>query len=403
MTVIPTRRPAVEVHSLVSSVHEAIVSTVFPDYAGQPGFERALGECVRENVQAIVDILAGEVEVDDVRPDRALAFAELVTCLDVPEGALERAYWVGVERFWQEWVSSSQALGMPDDSLGEITTTVFSYARRVLELVAARRGTTGVRDGAEQRRRELVEDLLGGSVERPRQELENALGYRLRGTHLALLIEGERAAAQRGVAALRERTGAWGSITMQHGGDRCAAWLGYPRPVDTAVMDGLRDAISGFARRVGPVAVGEPGAEIDGLRRSHRQACRAAEVRDKLAEQAECLWYRDVRLESLLLDDPPAARLFVDEELGDLAEDTARAARIRETLRVSLTAGSQARAAAELGVHENTVRLRIRSATELLGDVLAERRTELLVALRLRRALGGPAQPPRAQPDPDMA
>jgi DNA-binding PucR family transcriptional regulator len=53
-----------------------------------------------------------------------------------------------------------------------------------------------------------------------------------------------------------------------------------------------------------------------------------------------------------------------------------------------LSAGSQARAATELGVHENTVRLRVRCAGEELGAALSERRTELLVALRLCEALG---------------
>jgi DNA-binding PucR family transcriptional regulator len=98
-------------------------------------------------------------------------------------------------------------------------------------------------------------------------------------------------------------------------------------------------------------------------------------------------------LEELLLDEAQAAHRFVVEELGELADDTERARRIRETLLASLSTGSQARAAAELGVHENTVRLRIRSATEKLGDDLANRRTELLVALRLRHALGAPGKP----------
>lgn len=396
MTVIPTAAPspaapAIQVDALVESVHEAIASTVFPSHAGEPWFARALDRCVRENVRTIVDIYSGGVELGDVRPECALEFADMLAGLDVPDGALERAYWVGVERFWQEWLVPARAAGTSDESLGEITTTVFSYARWVLDLIGDRRGVDHPPCGAGQRRRELVEDLLDGSASRPTQELENALGYRLRGTHLALLIEGEQAAVERGVASLRERSGAWDAITVRQEQDRCAAWLGYPRSVDVPAMETLRDPVADFACRVGAVVIGEPGRDIDGLRRSHQQARRAAAVRDKLVEHTGCLWYRDVRLESLLLDDPPAAQLFIEEELGALAADSERAARIRETLRVSLTAGSQARAAAELGVHENTVRLRVRSATELLGDVLTERRTELLVALRLRRALGGGA------------
>ena len=62
-------------------------------------------------------------------------------------------------------------------------------------------------------------------------------------------------------------------------------------------------------------------------------------------------------------------------------------ARLRETLLAWLTMGSHGSAAAMLGVHENTVRNRLRAAEELLGVPLTGRRTELMVALRLERLL----------------
>jgi hypothetical protein len=47
-------------------------------------------------------------------------------------------------------------------------------------------------------------------------------------------------------------------------------------------------------------------------------------------------------------------------------------------------------------VHENTVRLRIRHAEEVLADGLADRRAEILAALRLAQLFGPlrPATPP---------
>jgi DNA-binding PucR family transcriptional regulator len=110
-----------------------------------------------------------------------------------------------------------------------------------------------------------------------------------------------------------------------------------------------------------------------------------------------CLSARRLRLEMLLLDDPVSARTFVEDELGALAADTERAGRTRDTLLAWLACGSQAQAAIELGVHENTVRQRVRYAAEELGDALAERRTELLVALRLRGALGPASVRPATQ------
>jgi DNA-binding PucR family transcriptional regulator len=99
------------------------------------------------------------------------------------------------------------------------------------------------------------------------------------------------------------------------------------------------------------------------------------------------LWASDVRLESMLLGDLDRAREFVDAELGRLTAADALAQRVRETLLAWLSTGSHVSAAATLGVHENTIRNRIRMAEELIAEPLQNRRTELLVALRLERVL----------------
>jgi DNA-binding PucR family transcriptional regulator len=111
------------------------------------------------------------------------------------------------------------------------------------------------------------------------------------------------------------------------------------------------------------------------------------------------LQYRDVRLEALLLADEDSARRFVAEELGPLAGPDARLARIRETLLVSLSTGSHVGAAALLGIHENTVRNRIRQAEELLPGAMTGRRIEVQVALRLERVLRQEAARPNGRPD----
>ena len=64
--------------------------------------------------------------------------------------------------------------------------------------------------------------------------------------------------------------------------------------------------------------------------------------------------------------DAPVAR-----ELGALADDTAAAARLRETALAYLSAGGDARAAgAALVLHPNTVRYRIRQVEQVLGHLL---------------------------------
>lgn len=379
--------------ALARSVHDAIAASVFPGYVGDSAFDAALARCVDGNVQSVLDIAAGRMTLEESDPEFALAFAAMVAELGIPFGTLERAYWVGVERFLREWIARSRSISEQDavafdDLMGDPTEAVFPYVMRVLDLVADRyqavereRSRSG-----EDRRRALVEQLLDGSVTTHLQEFDNILRYRLRGAHIALLFEpGERSVVQRALARLCDQTGAWGSLVVQRGASSWAVWLGYPKDLDEQKLHTVRRAIVNLEE---PVAVGGPGLGIEGIRQSHLEAARAAELRPVLAAPPKCLWYRDVRLEAFLLDDTSAAQRFVVEELGELAEDSERARRIRETLLASLATGSHARAAAELGVHENTVRLRVRSATEVLGEALNERRTELLVALRLRQALG---------------
>src|SRR5207253_1414515 len=131
------------------------------------------------------------------------------------------------------------------------------------------------------------------------------------------------------------------------------------------------------------VTLGDPRGGRAGFRTSHESARRTAMLRGSLHAPDSCLSAHELRLETLLLECPAAARRFVADELGGLATDTERAQRTRDTLLAWLSSGSQAQAAVELGVHENTVRQRIRYATEELAASPSERRTELLVALRL--------------------
>lgn len=386
-----------DVESLTRSVHEAIADQVFREHVTDPAFDAALHDCVDGNVRAILDIATGRLAVTDCDTTRPLAFAEVVAGTGMPFDTLERAYWVGVERLLQEWIdcsrtSSDQGKGSFDALIGEPTSAVFPYVLRVLDLVRRRYDELSrARNGsADDRRRDLVGQLLHGTITTHSQDLDNLLGYRLRSWHLALVFDdADRADVNRALTRLRDRTGSWDALVVPDGVRRWSAWLGFPRTPDARTLHELRQATT---QRGGPVAIGGPAAGIDGVRQAHGDAHRAAELRPLLAAPPGCLWYRDVRLESFLLGDVDAAHRFVTAELGALAEDSERARRIRETLLTSLATGSHARAAVELGVHENTVRLRIRSAIDVLGDILHERRTELLVALRLCRALGTPRQ-----------
>ncbi|SNR84005.1 PucR C-terminal helix-turn-helix domain-containing protein [Haloechinothrix alba] len=380
-----------DVPALSRMVRNAIADSVFPEHVADRAFDEALTACVTGNVRSVIDIATMRALPEDIDPRGALDFASLVAELGIPYGQLERAYWVGVERLLQEWAVISEPAGSecrPDRPLAGVTQAVFPYVMRVLDLIAARyewvsgeRASTG-----EQRRQDLVGRLLNGSVGEYTQDLDNDLGYRLRGGHLALVLgRGRPDEVRRTVLRLAEHCGSWSWLVVRRDPAYWSCWLGFPTQPDSTHLAAVRQALSGLNE---PVAVGGPDAGVGGFRRAHEQACRAAALRSTLTEPSTCLWYRDLRLESFLLADPQAAQRFIAEELGELTGASERAQRVRETLLVTLTTGSHARAAAELGVHENTVRLRCRTAGDVLGDALSDRRAELLVALRLRKALG---------------
>ncbi|WP_028936057.1 PucR family transcriptional regulator [Pseudonocardia spinosispora] len=383
----------VDVTAIGESVRDAILATVFPDRVQDDTFVASLGRCSRENVAGVVEVLAGRSALRDVDGHCAREFAGLVARLGIPLSELERSYWVGVERLWQDWfdlcrMTSSEGKAELPDLLGGSTSLLFGYVDRVLTQVVDRYALVAEEMSAtcEDRRREVVLKLLDGSVTEAGEAVDALLGYRMRATHVGLLFTSENSKdVARTLAALREASKAPVSLLVQPDAGTWFGWLGYHDGVDNRRLEKLRLAATEIGE---PVAIGEPGRGLAGFRRSHETARRTSDLRTTLRRPDTCLCARDLRLETFLLENTESARRFITDELGGLAADTDRAQRIRDTLLTWLSVGSQAKAAVELGVHENTVRMRVRCAAEELGAALADRRTELLVALRLCEALG---------------
>ena len=129
---------------------------------------------------------------------------------------------------------------------------------------------------------------------------------------------------------------------------------------------------------------------IEGFRRSHREAEGAERLtRSRAGARGWATSYGDVELPALLTADLPAARAFVQRELGALAKPGGPAADLRETLLAYLEEQNSPHAAAErLHVSRNTVSYRVKRAEELLGMEWRQRRHELQTALLLVRELG---------------
>jgi sugar diacid utilization regulator len=228
--------------------------------------------------------------------------------------------------------------------------------------------------------------ILDGSISEATPDLDQRLGYSLADTHVALLLHAHGGqVSEQDVCELRDAADARSALMFQHGPHAWVAWLGRPNGFSPANLSRLRRALGQCKFTV---AGSEPAHGLSGLRRSYGEAVDTARVQHALGASGQnCLWASDVRLEALLLGDEPRARQFVTDELGPLADSDAVAQRLRETLLAWLSAGSHVGAAAMLGVHENTIRNRIRQAEDLLAAPLVNRRTELQVALRLERVL----------------
>lgn len=224
-----------------------------------------------------------------------------------------------------------------------------------------------VRD-RERRRRQLVRAVLDGE---PAE-----LGYALDRDHLAVVVWGpDREPA---VRALGEATGL-DLLTVAGTSATAWAWLGAPRIGEPQLR-----AVRGFAPPAGThLALGEPGRDADGFRLSHRQAWTAYRIARPAPEPVT--WHADIALLALTLQDAELAREFVLRELGPLANGDERDRVLRDTLRAYFAAGQNAAsAAAALGVHNRTVRYRLRSIEQRLGHPIAARREELAIAMRLR-------------------
>lgn len=377
-----------------ADIHEEVWST-----RDEPGFRTSLDRSVEGNIAAIFEIMRGHLVLEQARPQQALDFAEVSAQLDVSAAELERGYRVGVASVWSQWlVLATEHAERTEQPLVPLidgpSLTIMGYIDHILGSVVAHYDNVRqeLHRTRRQLRRMLVLQLLDGSVTEPGPDLEEQLGYCLTDTHLALLLSPQHGqVADRDVAELRRAADARSALTLQHGPTSWMVWLGRPSGFGPVQLSRLRRAL-GASRLT--VAVGEPAGGLDGLRRTYRQALEASRVQQALGVLTHrCLWAADVRLESLMLGDEERARAFVADELGRLAEDDALAQRLRETLLAWLSTGSHVSAAATLGVHENTIRNRIRQAEELLGTPLINRRTELQVALRLERVLGAPGQP----------
>jgi DNA-binding PucR family transcriptional regulator len=254
----------------------------------------------------------------------------------------------------------------------------FRYADLLSDYVsaAAQQEIDQLRGNAEQRRYRAIRSLLEGEplTKSPGLDLD------LNQHHLGLFAWGEGGAdaARELTATLDRRLLIVAPLERSWWG-----WISGARPFEPQE----ERAAERFRGPQGAgLALGLPAFGEAGFRATHRQAQRARWFAQPGGPTL--IRYADVAIESLAGENQEDARTFVERELGPIGDESASSRRIRETLQAYFAAEhNAASAAATLGVHQQTVANRLRSAEERLGHPIGSRRLELEVALRLRAAL----------------
>jgi PucR family transcriptional regulator, purine catabolism regulatory protein len=138
----------------------------------------------------------------------------------------------------------------------------------------------------------------------------------------------------------------------------------------------------------GPVSAGlsRPVHDVVDIAGAYDQARRALVIGRDVQGSGAVAHFDDLGAYRLLslVEDRAELRSFVDEILGELAEDTDTARDLRNTLTVLLdTGGNVAEAARRLHFHYNTLRYRIDKLSSIVGPFMADARIRLDVQLAL--------------------
>ncbi len=386
-----------DVPTMVDVVVERCSTAVFTSHRSDEAFLERLRASVTQNAYALRDVLAGRVELEDVRLDQVLSFATVQVHLRIPQKSMQRSYRVSFLTQWELWTAHLRRhieradLGRDEaaDALGHLTRVILTYQDHVASRVAETytRDYEALSRSRAHVRQNLVRDILRGEEARLTTSDLAILAYQTDAHHVAVLLPAMTEGAATQLAdGLRVAAKAYQTLSYPLALTSNVVWLCRLEPWHAAGLAALCRVLT----EIGVTAsVSDPQTGMDGFRAALRQAQEVERVRAAwgLPHAPPVIRYADAGLEVLLLQNEALARNFVAAELGALAGNTTEAVRLRETLDASFRFGSHVAAAEYLQLHEHTVRNRLQKAEQLLGHSLQERRTELQVAIRLVRLL----------------
>ena len=382
----------------VSSIVRDALEQLIPELRGDARTVELLGASVEGNIDTILHALRHGIAVERITaPAAALEYARRLAQHGVPVNALVRAYRLGQRRLTELVFAELQTIDMEPATriavIEEITDVLFAYIDWISQQVVAVYEEERERwlENRNSMRAMRVRELLAQDAVIDVDDATAAIRYPLRWHHLAMVLwypdddsgSDDLARLQRFVrelaAAVETAAG-----PLFAAADRASGWVWLPYKSDPGEM---AERIRRFAaaRPDAPhIAVGAVGAGVEGFRRSHGQAQQARTVATRRGPGEKVVASTDPGLTAaaLLGGNPAAVRDWVSDVLGPLAADTASDARLRDTLRVFLRAGSSYKAASqELDLHYNSVKYRVGRAVSRRGRPIADDRLDVEIAL----------------------
>jgi hypothetical protein len=330
-------------------------------------------------------------------PPAAVDYAREFVRQGVPIDSLLRGYHIGHATFFHRWAQAVYADPQADRVQAYAIEQGANWTFEFIEALSASLVRTyaiererWVRSAAAVRS-QTVEALLSGEITDV-QSLGARLGYGLDRKHLAFVVWHQRpdetssealATLERAGLELAAAISEARPLLVPRARLLIAGWVGWPESPEGDGLGRFYLAPHEFPSVL--AACGSPAAGVAGFRRSHHEALNARRIAIVTRRRpGPVTRYDDVALAALASADVDQAREFVLSELGALAADDDRTARLAATLQVYLEESlSPRRTAQRLGVHENTITNRIRAAQEQLPRPIEGRAAELQVALRI--------------------
>ncbi|GAB3681088.1 PucR family transcriptional regulator [Saccharopolyspora tripterygii] len=298
----------------------------------------------------------------------------------------ETEAWRALQRVvWHWWLSACFTTSLEPDKLRELievsVNSLNAYQDDLIRAVASH--VDKVREelarGQQVQRLATVQLIL---QDEPiiRAQAEGQLGYVLTGHHVAAIVwvdsEHEVDGLELAAEQVMRACGAKRRLTLAAAVSALWIWLPVARVPDTGELDARLTEIPGVR-----VALGRPGVDVKGFRRSHIDAAAAQRLLARLDSPRRIVRFGDVQMISLLTTDVAEAEQFIADTLGALATADPE---LRTTVRTFIAEQFNASRAAEtLFTHRNTVDRRLARVDELLPRPLGQNPTAVDAALAL--------------------